>query len=402
MGSAGVAPLGSWMMLPDLTTPATQTVLPSNDALYGAAHVELDLLGPVVVSVPANPTGRYYSVSVMDAQLNNVAHLGPKWTGDGPSHHLIVPPGSEPAELAGLPVIAAPTYSICLYHRVLVGYVPGDLEEVRKWMGQVRITQLSKWGQPDPLPDPVDTAPFEYGDLSGLTDPWEFFRIGMAHLRHNPPPAAATWLLAALTAPELLAEPTEPSLRAAVLDGVADAQDLMDATLTMWPRRNGWMIPKPYLGLPGPHVLEAATFQLFQVGSNDIAESAYYFDDTDAAGDLLDASGGAVYELRFSDAELPDIGESGYWSLTMYDAANNLLVANRLDRYSTRSTRPGFVTGADGEVVILLSHELPPGAPEANWLPAPAGRFRLGLRAYYPGEELRAARWMPPAVQRLS
>src|SRR5690348_13183669 len=35
VGHGGVPPLGSWMILPDLTSPATQTVLPSNDALYG-------------------------------------------------------------------------------------------------------------------------------------------------------------------------------------------------------------------------------------------------------------------------------------------------------------------------------------------------------------------------------
>ena len=54
VGSTDRPPLGSWMILPDLTTPATQTVLPSNDALYGAAHLELDRQGPLVVSVPAN------------------------------------------------------------------------------------------------------------------------------------------------------------------------------------------------------------------------------------------------------------------------------------------------------------------------------------------------------------
>ncbi len=40
VGSSGVPALGSWMMLPHLTTPSTQTVLPMNDSLYGAAHVD--------------------------------------------------------------------------------------------------------------------------------------------------------------------------------------------------------------------------------------------------------------------------------------------------------------------------------------------------------------------------
>ena len=52
-------------------------------------------------------------------------------------------------------------------------------------------------------------------------------------------------------------------------------------------------------------------------------------------------------------------------------------------------------------MTITLSAELPPDTPEANWLPAPAGRFRLGVRAYYPGEAIRAAEWVPPAVRRV-
>ena len=207
VGLQGVPPLGSWMMLPDLTTPATQTVLPSNDALYGASHVELDLLGPVVVSVPENPDGRYYSVAIMDAMLTNVGHIGPKWTGNGPSDHLVVPPGWTGAGPEGMPVIQAPTPSICLYHRVLVDYQDGDLEHVREWMRGVRITQLSKWGQPDTTPDEVPTAAFEHGDLGAVTDPWEYFRIGFAHLQHNPPPQQGAWLHALLQAPELAQEP---------------------------------------------------------------------------------------------------------------------------------------------------------------------------------------------------
>ena len=385
VGLQGVPPLGSWMMLPDLTSPATQTVLPSNDALYGASHVELDLLGPVVVSVPGNPDGRYYSVAIMDAMLTNVGHIGPKWTGNGPSDHLVVPPAWTGETPEGMPVIEAPTPSICLYHRVLVGYGDGDLEHVRAWMRGVRITQLAKWGQSDTTPDDLPTAAFEHGDLGALTDPWEYFRIGFAHLKHNPPPQQGAWLHALFQAPELIQEPADEALRQAVQDGVTEAQDLMDAGLTTWPRRNGWMVPKPYLGLPGPHVLEAAAFQLFQIGSNDIAESAYFFNDTDADGQVLDGAGGALYELRFSLGELPQLEEGGYWSLTMYDAATNLLVANPIHRYATRTTRPGFVTGPDGSVTITLSAELAARHPRGQLAACPSRALPTGGARLLPG-----------------
>ena len=76
----------------------------------------------------------------------------------------------------------------------------------------------------------------------------------------------------------------DPALRAAVEEGIGEATRMLDATLTAWPRRGGWMLPDPRLGLPNPDVLKSAAFQQFQIGSNDISESAYYFTDTDAAG----------------------------------------------------------------------------------------------------------------------
>ena len=190
-----------------------------------------------------------------------------------------------------------------------------------------------------------------------------------------------------------------PALRAAVEEGIGEATRMLDATLTAWPRQDGWMLPDPRLGLPNPDVLKSAAFQQFQIGSNDISESAYYFTDTDAAGQPLDGSGGAVHVLRFPGASLPPAEPVGYWSLTMYDE-HSLLVANPIDRYATRPERPGFVHDPDGGATVTLAPALPGGVPEANWLPAPAGRFRLGLRVYYPGPAVADGSWIPPAVIR--
>jgi hypothetical protein len=133
------------MILPELTSPVTRTVLPSNDALYGATHVELDLLGPMVVSVPANVDDRYFSVSVMDAHMNNVAHIGPRWTGNDAVDVLVVPPDWAGVGPDGMRVITSPTPSICMYNRMLVRFDDGDLDRVRHWQAGLRLTQLSHW-----------------------------------------------------------------------------------------------------------------------------------------------------------------------------------------------------------------------------------------------------------------
>jgi hypothetical protein len=74
----------------------------------------------------------------------------------------------------------------------------------------------------------------------------------------------------------------------------------------------------------------------------------------------------------------------GFWSLTMYDG-NYFFVANPLNRY-TLSARDKLKTNGDGSVDLLIQHEAPGKGEESNWLPAPADKFVLMLRLYWPRE----------------
>lgn len=366
LGWPGDTPaLGSWMILPDLTTPATRTVLPSHDALYGAAHLELDQMGSVRVHVPANIDERYFSVAVMDAHFNNVARIGPKWTGNEAVDVTIVPPGWQGADDN---VIVAPTPSVCLFNRMLV--IDDDVDPVREWQAGLRL---------EPECEAARVDEFIHPQINTMTDAVEYLRIGLSHLQHNPLVVEADWLAHQVAGVDLSDEE-------AIEAGVVAATEMLDAALTTWPRVNGWMAPDPALGLPNPQVVRSAAFQQFQIGSNEIAESAYYFVDTDAQGNLLDASGGDLFTVTFEDA--PPIDPRGYWSITMYDE-DSFLVANPINRYVLRP---------DGPVTVTCSRDEP--ADSRWWLPAPNGRFRLGLRAYYPNEPIISGRWMPPAVVR--
>ena len=393
VGAAGSPPLGSWMMLPDLTTPATQTVLPMNDSLYGACHLELDRQGPMVLHVPADPDGRYFSVTVLDGHFTNVAHLGPKWTGREAFDVLLVPPGWDGVPPAGMRVIVSPTASACLLHRALVGYADGDLDRVRSWRAGFTLAPLAGALVDVPRHDLI------HPDIADLDDPWAYFRLGFDHVARNPFPAALAWVHETVDVAALLGAAGEDWSRQAVLDGVEDAQAIIDATLTAWPTVNGWRAPHPWTGLPTAHLAENAALQMFQVGSNDAAEAVYFIGASDADGRALDGAAGAVYELVFPADALPPVDQDGFWSLTMY-GQDNLLVANPIDRYSTRPSRPRFTRRPDGSVAITLAAALPVGIEEANWLPAPAGQFRLGLRLYYPQEPVVEGRWRPPSPVR--
>ena len=400
-GLAGVPALGSWMIMPNRTDASTRTVMPSNDALYGASHVELGLAGPVVLTVPANIDDRYFSVAVMDAHLNNVAHIGPRWTGNEEGHFLVVPPGWEGTVPESMVLIRSLTPSICLYNRMLVRYGPSDLDDVRRWQSGLRITELARWGQRDTGPTPVDTTGLVHPELNTLEDPLEYLAIGLDHLRGNPLVREASWLADLVQTAGFDRAATDPELRQAVSDGVDDATAMLDAALTTWPRKNGWMVPDPAMGLPNPQVLRAAAFQQYQIGSNDISESAYYFVDTDADGYTLDGADEAHYRLTFAADQVPPVFADGYWSVTMYNA-ESFLVANPVQRYALRPDQPGLQVDSDGSLTLHLAESLPSGVPEANWLPAPAGRFRLGLRAYYLRPEIAERGWVPPAVVRAS
>lgn len=393
VGVAGAPVLGSWMMLPDLTSPATQTVLPMNDSLYGACHLELDRQGPVVLHVPADPDDRYFSVAVVDAHFNNIAHLGPQWTGRGSYDVLIVPPGFSGETPDGMHVVQSPTPSVCLLNRALVHYDDGDIDRVRAWR-----TGFTLRPQDGPLVE-VETDDLVHPTIAAVDDPWEYFRIGLDHVERNPFPPEMAWVADAVDLGALMAAEHEDWAQQAVRDGIEDAQAVVDATLTAWPTQNGWRRPYPWIGLPNAHVVENAAIQLYQVGSNDSAEAMYFFAGEDGDGLTLDGSGGSVHELTFPASSLPPVGADGFWSLTMY-GPDNLLVENPIGRYSTRPTRPGFVHGPDGSATVVLSAALPDGVDEANWLPAPDGPFQVGLRLYYPLESARRGGWFPPAVRR--
>ena len=396
-GAAGVAgkpALGSWMMLPNLTDERTQTILPMNDCLYGAAHVELDRLGPVVIGIPDSPPDhRYWSIALLDAFMNNFAHLGPKWSGYDGGEYLLVGPdwvGEAPAWASG--VLRSPTVSVCLYNRVLVGYEPGDIDVVREWRERITLTTLAE--HEGAAASPVDAADLVHGDLRSLVDPFRFLRLGFEHFDRNPPPIEDRWLVELLRG--ALDSGENEQRRAAVADGVREAQLIIDGQISGTPRRNGWTVPFDHVAEQGPYVMEQAVTQVRAIGSNDAAEAIYLFADRDAGGVPLDGAEGHVHELRF--AAPPPLEQPGFWSVTIY-GPDSLLVANAINRYSTRVSRPGFVRGDDGSATVVISPRLPEGVPEANWLPAPPGPFQVGLRLYYPSAAIRDGSWFPPPVR---
>ena len=105
--------------------------------------------------------------------------------------------------------------------------------------------------------------------------------------------------------------------------------------------------------------------------------------------------------MHIDKGQFPPV--NGFWSLTMYDA-NYFFVPNALNRYNL-SSRNKYVTNADGSVDLYLQAESPGKDKEANWLPAPKGKFIPMLRLYWPKEtppSILDGSWVLPAVKQVS
>jgi hypothetical protein len=61
--------------------------------------------------------------------------------------------------------------------------------------------------------------------------------------------------------------------------------------------------------------------------------------------------------------------------------------------------RSDLAKNPDGSLEIYLQQEAPTGR-EQNWLPTPAGKFKLMLRAYLPGAAILDGTYRVPPVVR--
>jgi hypothetical protein len=87
----------------------------------------------------------------------------------------------------------------------------------------------------------------------------------------------------------------------------------------------------------------------------------------------------------------------------MYDA-DYFFVQNPINRYSI-SARQNLKANPDGSVDLYIQKDTPGPDKESNWLPAPAGKFILMLRMYWPNEKSPSiinGTWTVPPVRKIS
>jgi hypothetical protein len=393
----GEEPLAGWILIRKLSDTTTNNAMPNVDTLYGAAFLLLHEQGPVVLSIPPVPD-RYYSVAFLDAYFNNYATISPRTFGNDGGNFLIAPPGWSGDTPAGIrAVIISPTPITNLYQRIYARDA-AEYPALHALQDAIRLTPLREFLGGAPGFGPVDLAPWEIQGMRETRDPLQFFGYANFYRGVNPPPPEDAGLMALFATARVgpgSVIPDDPELRDAIRLGARDAQAALNARVTAGPFRDGWLVPDPNTGRPGPHILSRAAIQLTQFGSFTMDEATYFFGYRDRDGEPL--HGSKRYTLRFAAGELPPLRPHGFWSLTMY-GANSLLVANPIDRYILRPNSPGLTYGADGSLTLWIQHARPDDAPEGNWLPAPQDTFVVALRAYQPQDAITRGKWFPPGL----
>jgi hypothetical protein len=158
---------------------------------------------------------------------------------------------------------------------------------------------------------------------------------------------------------------------------------------------NGWLVTTK-AGLYGTDYIQRALVTAIGLGANRPQDAVYPTSQVDATGKPYD--GANKYVMRLAKGQMPPV--NGFWSLTMYNA-EYFFVDNPLNRY-TLSQRNALKPNADGSVDLYIQKDSPGPDKESNWLPAPAGKFILMMRTYWPKEKdpsILDGSWKVPGVK---
>jgi hypothetical protein len=153
---------------------------------------------------------------------------------------------------------------------------------------------------------------------------------------------------------------------------------------------NGWSTTMK-CGQPGNGILLRAACARYLPAVNVAQEAAYWTTTVDGEGRTL--NGRHDYVLHFQEGQFPP--NDAFWSLTMNDVVG-YMIRNPVNRSSVGS-QTGLVPNPDGSIDFYFQIRAPAGH-EANWLPAPAGNFKLMLRAYLPCAAILKGEYRVPPV----
>lgn len=105
------------------------------------------------------------------------------------------------------------------------------------------------------------------------------------------------------------------------------------------------------------------------------------------------------YVIHIAKDDMPPA--NGFWSFTLYDAANGYFIPNDQKKYSV-GENSGYKLNVEGGIDIYISANQPKGVPAENWLPINRENLEINmiLRIYAPDLE-KMKTWKAPMATKL-
>lgn len=376
-------------------------VTPNSDTPY--SYLWMDLRAePIVVTMPKIEANRYYTAQLVDLYTFNFAYLGTRAFGNEGGAFLIAGPGWSGETPKGVKAVihTETQFAYALFRTQLFNMA--DLPKVNKIQSGYHVEPLSTYlHQPAPPAAPAVNWP-KPADIATASP--AIFPIVNFLFQFCPPNPSERALLARFAKLNIGPNQTfdfskfSPEIQQAINDGIKDSDADLDTVMKKINTdqiSSGQMFgTRDFLKDNYLYRYAGAKLGLYGNSENDAIYFGYF---VDANHQPLNASKSG-YELHFAKGELPP--NKAFWSLTMYDGKNQLLVANPLKRYLLNSTTlKSYKYGPDGSLTLYLSHPNPGPAKQSNWLPAPDGPFYSVLRVYMPGDEVINGTWKKPQLQ---
>jgi hypothetical protein len=399
------APMGQLMRLEAYPTPEDkQVTAPNADTLYTMVWLDVSK-EPYVLSLP-DSRGRYYLMPMLDAWTTVFQVPGKRTTGTNAQKYAITGPGWAGTLPEGVTEYKSPTSIVWILGRIYCTGTPKDYKAVHAMQNEVSVVPLSLYGKPYTPPagivDQSADMKTPVREQVNALDVAAYFNLMAQLMKDNPPTAEDAPMVASMAKigivpgqPFDLTKLSPDAQNALKAVPKAAFGKIMGYFKDAGKFENGWIFTTK-TGIYGTDYLDRALVTAIGLGANRPQDAVYPTSEVDAEGKPY--SGANKYLMHFDKGQLPPA--NGFWSLTMYDAAY-FFVDNPLNRY-TLSARNKLKQNADGSVDLYIQHENPGKDKESNWLPAPADKFILMLRLYWPKESppsLLDGTWTIPGVK---
>lgn len=372
-------------------------VTPNNDTPYSWAHVDLRA-EPWVLTLPKTD-GRYFTTEWMDLWGFVLDNPGALLDGKEGGKFLLASPNWKGKSPKGIKrIVRGETEFMGTLTRTGVSG-PADLPNMQKTQQGYKLQPLSAFlGKPAPAPAPEIRWPVWVADVDKTIGIFRYVNFLLPFTTANPLDQPILDRMAKIgIAPGKPWDPDkmDPVLKKAIEDGVADGLKLINDTIPSVRDAGKFFGPRQKIGT---NYLDRTMGVVMGQWGNVSQQAVYQTWPADSDGNPLDASK-SNYTITFPAGKLPKA--KFFWSITMYNLPDRLLVDNPVKRYSIGSNTPSLQKAKDGSVTIYIQKDSPGKSKEGNWLPAPNAPFYAVLRVYGPGEAEQTGKWKAPAVHRI-